>query len=103
MKPNGNNKKHAVTVAQDAVLAGLGLHGLRGLGALHGLVELCVWTGSQSTAQTAEYILEFDCLPNGIENYDLWLLVQQTMRDRAGSQTLVRWIPSHMDPSLAEV
>ena len=25
------------------------------------------------------------------------------MRDRAGSQTLVRWIPSHMDPSLAEV
>ena len=37
MKPNGNNKKNAVTLAQDAVLAGFGLHGIHGFGGLHGL------------------------------------------------------------------
>ena len=47
-------------------------------------VELCLWSDSQSTIHVAEHIQKFDEIPEGASNHDLWHLVQQALRDRAG-------------------
>ena len=47
-------------------------------------VEPCLWSDSQSTIHVAEHIQKFDEIPEGASNHDLWHLVQQALRDRAG-------------------
>jgi hypothetical protein len=57
---------------------------------------------SQSTINVAEHIQRFDEIPEGASNHDLWLLVQQALRDRAGVATDFHWMPSHVPASEAE-
>eukprot|EP00435_Cladocopium_sp_Y103_P073544 s627_g44.t1 len=63
---------------------------------------LGLWSDSLSTIQIAEIIQRFDAIPDGVSNLDLWLEVQRLLRDRGALQTVFHWIPSHLDPALAE-
>ena len=65
-------------------------------------VELCLWSDSQSTIHVAEHIQKFDEIPEGASNHDLWHLVQQALRDRAGVLACFHWVPSHVPASEAE-
>ena len=63
---------------------------------------LCLWSDSLSTVNTMEYVLQHGALPDGIENLDLWQQVFALLHDRAGLNTDVRWIPSHLSKELCE-
>eukprot|EP00435_Cladocopium_sp_Y103_P016937 s4955_g4.t1 len=64
-------------------------------------MDMCIWSDSQSTVHLAEFIQTFDHIPDGVENYDLWLQVQLALQNRLGRSTWLRWIPSHLDPDCA--
>ena len=68
----------------------------------HTELDLCLWSDSMSTVQMAEHIQQHDHIPHDAENYDLWHQVQAAFHDRWGTTTLLRWIPSHIPPSMAE-
>jgi ribonuclease HI len=59
-------------------------------------VGICLWSDSQSTIQVAEYIRQFQALPDGVANGDLWREVLDALQDRLGLDTEFRWIPSHL-------
>eukprot|EP00435_Cladocopium_sp_Y103_P066420 s304_g28.t1 len=63
--------------------------------------DLCVWSDSLSTVTTAESIQRFGHVPLTVENYDLWTLFLDALNLREGLHTAIRWIPSHVHPSVA--
>eukprot|EP00435_Cladocopium_sp_Y103_P018213 s3515_g4.t1 len=63
---------------------------------------LCLWSDSLSTVNTLDYLLQYDLIPDGAANLDLWLEVLSLLQDRAGLATDVRWVPSHLAPDATE-
>eukprot|EP00435_Cladocopium_sp_Y103_P044356 s1388_g12.t1 len=64
--------------------------------------DVCIWSDSLSTVNTAEYILSFAHVPLSVENHDLWQLFLDALHLREGLRTDVRWIPSHVHDALAD-
>ena len=68
----------------------------------HTDLALCLWSDSLSTVDLANHVMQFDHIPAGTANYDLWRLIQDALQDRAGACTLIRWVPSHISHEQAE-
>ena len=73
------------------------------LSALHWSVltdtDVCLWTDASNAAETLQgLIAQPDNLPPEVDS-DLWLEVQATLSCRTHRTTLVRWVPSHLEPS----
>jgi ribonuclease HI len=68
----------------------------------HSEVSLYIWSDSQSTVLIAHYLLRYHMVPDAVENFDLWSQVLEALDDRDGADTIVKWIPSHLDSSLTE-
>ena len=64
--------------------------------------DICVWSDSKSNVDTAEQISLHGCIPPQVENYDLWLQLQEALELRQGRRTEFRWVPSHIHVTLAE-
>eukprot|EP00438_Fugacium_kawagutii_P012516 Skav208176 [mRNA] locus=scaffold2530:40584:49536:- [translate_table: standard] len=65
-------------------------------------MDLALWSDSHSTVLVADYIQATGTLPPGVSCIDLWSQFQQLMEDRTHLTTWIRWVPGHLDPSLAE-
>lgn len=62
----------------------------------------CLWSDSQSTVRIANWIHRTDNIPLGIANYDLWQQVREELRLCSPDRVWIRWVPSHLDPMMAE-
>ena len=58
--------------------------------------DICIWSDSLSCVNLADYVQQHEHVPINVENYDLWLAVQDALRLRAGCTTMFRWVPSHV-------
>eukprot|EP00438_Fugacium_kawagutii_P025316 Skav217869 [mRNA] locus=scaffold2487:75358:81453:+ [translate_table: standard] len=65
-------------------------------------LDLALWSDSHSTVTTADAIIQTGSLPPGLANLDLWTQFKQLLDDRSHRTTWIRWVPSHLDPELAE-
>eukprot|EP00435_Cladocopium_sp_Y103_P028157 s555_g7.t1 len=63
--------------------------------------DLCIWSDSQSTVDTADFIQRNGFVPASVENYDMWLQFHDALGLRNGLQTHFRWTPSHIQVHLA--
>ena len=76
------------------------------LRALHWLqgteLEAYLWSDSLSTVQVAHYIQQYDTIPEGVANLDLWVELQMQLQDRAHVRTDIRWVPSHLQSHSGE-
>ena len=68
----------------------------------HHRADVCLWSDSLSTTRTAAWIQAHDCIPAGVANYDLWLLVHEEIRQGGSNCLWFRWVAAHIHPSLAE-
>ena len=50
----------------------------------------------------AELIQATDQIPPHVENFDLWLDFHETLWQRQGQTTHVRWLPSHVHAEMAD-
>lgn len=76
------------------------------LSALHWSVitdsDICIWTDALNAANTAQDLLDFPGCNLPEVDQDLWAEVQSLLTLREHKQTLIRWIPSHLEGSKLE-
>eukprot|EP00438_Fugacium_kawagutii_P004928 Skav217267 [mRNA] locus=scaffold47:1421391:1425681:+ [translate_table: standard] len=65
-------------------------------------LDMVLWSDSLSTVAVAEYIQVHAVLPPGVANADLWTRFMMLLEDRKHVATMIRWVPAHLDASLAE-
>ena len=64
--------------------------------------DVCIWSDSQSSINLALFIQQYDRVPAGVANFDIWHEVCTELRSCAGLQMIFRWVPSHLDSSKLE-
>ena len=116
---------HAVLTLASWSLVNATTHDVLAMGPLHGLVQsigraeasailagvrwaafhqadVCIWSDSQSSINLALFIQQYDRVPAGVANFDIWHEVCTELRSCAGLQMIFRWVPSHLDSSKLE-
>eukprot|EP00438_Fugacium_kawagutii_P019054 Skav215401 [mRNA] locus=scaffold271:59153:63914:- [translate_table: standard] len=65
-------------------------------------VAVCIWSDSQSTVRVAKMLMRVGYIPDRLRNRDLWQLFLDEVSQSGDLDIWIRWVPSHLNPTLAE-